>query len=149
MLGEDKMMYLHLHQLSVNSFYLLLFLSLLLLSRSVKSDSLRPHGPQHARLPCASPSPRACSNSRPSSRWCHPTIPSSVIPFCSRPQSFPASGSFPVSWLFTSDGLVWGPPAAVGQGWVPGRLAAWYQLTGGQPPALMGWGRHLSAPVSL
>ena len=67
------------------------------------SDSLQPHGLQHARLPCPSPTPRACSNSCPSSQWCHPTISSSVVPF-SCPQSFPASESFPLSQLFTSGG---------------------------------------------
>ena len=72
-------------------------------SRSVMSDSLRPHGLQHARPPCPSPTPGACSYSRPSSRWCHPTILSNVVPF-SCLQSFPASGSFPVSQFFTSDG---------------------------------------------
>ena len=66
------------------------------------STSLWPHGLQHARLPCPSPTPGACSNSCPLSQWCQPTISSSVIPF-SRPQSFPASGSFPVSQLFASD----------------------------------------------
>ena len=74
----------------------------LLLSRSVVSDSLRPHRLQHTRPPCPSPTPRACSNSCPSSRWCHPTFSSSVLPFSSCLQSFPASGSFPVSQLFTS-----------------------------------------------
>ena len=68
---------------------------------SVVSDSLRPHGLQHARPPCPSPSPRTYSNSCPSCRWCHPTISSSVVPF-SHPQSFPASGSFPMSQLFIS-----------------------------------------------
>ena len=68
------------------------------------SSSLQLHELQHARLPCPSPSPEACSNSRPLSRWCHPTISSSVTPFSSCPQSFPASGSFPVSRLFTSGG---------------------------------------------
>ena len=77
---------------------------LLLLSCSVMSNSLQPDGLQHARLPCASPSHRACSNSRPSSQWCHPTISSSVVPFSSCLQSFPASGSFPMSQLFTSGG---------------------------------------------
>ena len=66
------------------------------------SDYLRPHGLHHARLPHPSPSPRACSDSCPLSQWCHPTISSSVTPFC--PQSFPASESFPVSWLFASGG---------------------------------------------
>ena len=67
---------------------------LLLFSHSVMSDSLLPHGLQHISLSCPSPSPRACSNSCPLSRWCHPTISSSVIPFSSCLQSFPASGSF-------------------------------------------------------
>ena len=66
--------------------------------------SLPPHGLQHARLPCPSPPPRACSNSCPLSQWCHPTISSSVVPFSSCPQSFPASGSFPMNQLFASDG---------------------------------------------
>ena len=67
-----------------------------LLSRLVASDSLWPHGLQHVRLSCPSPSPGACSNSCPLSRWCRPTIPSSVIPFFSCLQSFPVSGFFPV-----------------------------------------------------
>ena len=73
-------------------------------SRSVVSDSLGPHGLQHTRLPCPTPTPTVYSNSCPSSRWCHPTISSSVIPFSSCPQSFPASGSFPMSPFFTSGG---------------------------------------------
>ena len=64
---------------------------------SVISDFLWPHGLQHARLPCPSPTLTAYSNSRPSSRWCHPTISSAVVPFSSCPQSFPASGSFPIN----------------------------------------------------
>ena len=67
------------------------------------SDSLRPHEQQHTRLPCPSPTPRACSNSCPSNQWCHPTISSSVIPFSSCLQSFPAPGSFPVIQFFTSN----------------------------------------------
>ena len=66
------------------------------------SSSLWRHGLQHARLPCPSPSPRVCLNSCPLSRWCHPTISSSVVPFSSCLQSFPAAGSFPMSWLFAS-----------------------------------------------
>ena len=73
-------------------------------SHSVMSNSLQPHGLQHARLPCPLPTPRACSDSWPSSWWCYPTISSSVIPFSSCLQSFPVSGSFPVSQFFTSDG---------------------------------------------
>ena len=66
------------------------------------SDSLQPHGLQHARLPCPSPTPGVYSNSCPSSWWCYPTISSSVVPFSSCPQSFPTSGSFPMSQLFAS-----------------------------------------------
>ena len=63
-------------------------------SHLVVSDSLRPHGPQHARPPCPSPTPRVHPNPRPLNQWCHPTISSSVVPFSSCPQSLPASGSF-------------------------------------------------------
>ena len=73
-------------------------------SCSVVSNSLWPYGLQHTRLPCPSPTPRAYSNSCPSSQWCHPTISSSVIPFSSCLQSFPASGFFQMSQLFTSGG---------------------------------------------
>ena len=73
-------------------------------SRSVVSNSLRPHKSQHARPPCPSPTPGVYSNSCPSSRWCHPAISSSVIPFSSCPQSLPVSGSFPISQLFNSVG---------------------------------------------
>ena len=75
------------------------------LSHSVMSNSLWPHESQHARPPCPSPTPGVHSNSRPSSRWCHPAISSSVVPFFSCPQSLPASGSFPMSQLFTWGGL--------------------------------------------
>ena len=94
-------------------------------SRSVVSDSMWPHELQHARPPCPSSTPRACSNSRPLSQWCHPTISSSVVPFSSCPQSFPASGSFPVSWLSASGGQRIGVSASMSvllmniQGWVP------------------------------
>ena len=75
------------------------------LSRSVVSDSLRPHDLQHTRPPCPSPTPGFHPNSCPSSRWCHPAISSSVVPFSSCPQSLPASESFPMSQLFESGGL--------------------------------------------
>jgi len=82
-----------------------------------------PHGLQHARPPCPSPTPGTCSNSCPSSRWCHPTISSSVIPFFSSPQSFPASGSFPISQFFAPSGQSIGASASVLpmniQGWFP------------------------------
>ena len=81
---------------------------------------------------CPSPSPRACSNSCPVSRWCHPTISSSVLPFSSCPQSFPASGSFPKIWLFTSGGQNIGTSASVLpmniQGWFPLGLTGWISL---------------------
>ena len=73
-------------------------------NRSVVSDSLQPHRLQHARPPCPSPTPKVYPNSCPLSRWCHPTISSSVIPFPSSLQSFPASGSFSMSQFFTSGG---------------------------------------------
>ena len=71
------------------------------ISRSVVSDSLRPHESQHARPPCPSPTPGVHSDSRPSSQWCHPAISSSVVPFSSCPQSLPASESFPMSQLYS------------------------------------------------
>ena len=73
-------------------------------SRSVVSESLQPRESQHARPPCPSPTPGVYSNTCPSSRWCHPVISSSVVPFSSCPQSLPASGSFPMSKLFTWGG---------------------------------------------
>ena len=82
-------------------------------SCSVVFNSLQPHRLQHTRLPCPSLTPGACSNSCPSSWWCHPTIPSSVIPFSSHLQSFPASGSFPMSQFFASGGQSIGVSANV------------------------------------
>ena len=83
------------------------------LSNSVMSDSLRHHGLQHARLPCPSSTPGAYSNSCPSSWVCHPTISSSFVPFSFCFQSFPASGSFLMSWLFASGGQSIEPEASV------------------------------------
>ena len=90
----------------------------------VMSDSLQPHGLQHARLPCPSPTPRAYSNSCSSSQWCHPTILSSVVSFSSCLQSFPASGSFPVSQLFASGGQSIGASASV----LPVNIQGWFPL---------------------
>ena len=81
-------------------------------SRSVISNSLRPHESQHARPPCPSPTPRVHSDSCPSSQWCHPAISSSVVPFSSCPQSFPASESFPMSQLFPWGGQSTGASAS-------------------------------------
>ena len=95
------------------------------LSCSVMSDCLRPHDSQHARPPCPSPTPRVYSNSCPSSGWCHPDISSSVVPFSSCPQALPASGSFPMSQLFTWGGQSTGVSALASflpkksQGWSP------------------------------
>ena len=86
------------------NFYGVLIMLLLLFSHSVVSHSLRPHGRKHSRLPCPSLSPETCSNSSPLSWWCHTTISSSVTPFSSYPQSFPASGSFPMSQFLASGG---------------------------------------------
>ena len=99
---------------------------LLLFSRSVMSDSLWPHGLQHNSLPCFSPSPRACSNSFPSSLWCHPTISSFVVPFSSCLQSLPASGSFPMSQLFASGGQSIGVSASASV--LPMNIQDWFPL---------------------
>ena len=103
------------------------------ISRSVVSDTLRPPGLQHTRLPCPSPTPRACSNSCPLSRWRHPTI-SSSSPLLFLPQSFPASGSFQVSHLFASGGQSIGVSASASvlpmntQGWSPFGWTGWISL---------------------
>ena len=103
-------------------------------SRSVVSDSLWPHGLQHTRLPCPSPTPEACSNSCPSSQWCHPTISSSFVPFSSRLQSLPAPGSFQMSQFFTSGAQSTGVSASASvlpmniQHWFPLGLTGWISL---------------------
>ena len=103
---------------------------LLLLSHSVLSNSLWPHGQQHARLSCPSPSPGACSSSCPLTQWCHPTISSSVFPF-SCLLSFPESGSFLMSQLFTS-GIGASISASVLlmniQGWFPLGMTGWISM---------------------
>ena len=95
-------------------------------SHSVMSDSLRPHGSQHARPPCPSPTPGVYSNSSPLSRWCHPTISSSVVPFSSCLQSFPASGSFPRSQFFASGGQRIGVSASASV--LPMNIRDWFPL---------------------
>ena len=92
------------HFSSYPSSTLISFLSSVQFSHSVVSDSLQPHELQHARPPCPSPTPRVYSHSSPLSQWCHPAISSSVVPFSSHLQSFPASGSFQMSQLFASGG---------------------------------------------
>ena len=111
-----------------------------LFSCSVVPNSWQPHGLQHTRLPCPSPSPGACSNSRPSSHWCHPTISSSVVPFSSCPQSLPASGSFPMSQLFA-----WGEQSigiSASASVLPVNIRDWFPL------GWTGWMSLLSKRVS-
>ena len=103
-------------------------------SCSLMSNYLPPHGLQHARLPCPSPTPGVDSNSCPSSRWCHPTISSSVIPFSSCLQSLPASGSFQMIQFFTSGGQSIGISASTSvlpmntQDWSPLGWTGWISL---------------------
>ena len=103
-------------------------------SCSVMSDSLRPHESQHTRPPCPSPAPGVHSDSSPSSRWCHPAISSSVIPFSSCPQLLPASGSFPMSQLFAWGGQSTGVsalesfPPKKSQDWSPLEWTGWISL---------------------
>ena len=92
------------------------------------SNSLRPYGLQHIRLPYPSLSPRVCSNSCPLSQWCHPTISSSVALFSSCPQSFPISQSFPMSWLFASSGQSIGTSASVLPVNIQGLISFYYVL---------------------
>ena len=103
-------------------------------SRSVVSDSLPPHELQHTRPPCPSPIPGVHSNSHPSSRWCHPAISSSVVPFSFCPQSLPASESFPMSQLFAWGGQSTGVSASASvlpmntQDWSPLGWTGWISL---------------------
>ena len=110
------------------------FFSSVQFSRSVVSDSLRPHELHHARPPCPSPTPRLHSNSRPLSWWCHPVISSSVVRFSSCPQSLPASGSFPMSQLFAWGGQSIGVSASASvlpvntKDWSPLGWTGWISL---------------------
>ena len=116
------------------SFYLSVPISSVQLSCSVVSDSLKPHELQHARPLCPSPTPGVYSNSCPSSQWCHPAISSSVAPFSSCPQSLQASGSFPMSQLFTWGGQSTRFSASASvlpmntQDWSPLRWTGWISL---------------------
>ena len=120
-------------------------------SRSVVSNSLRPHEPQHARPPCPSPTPGVHPNPCPSSQWYHPTISSSVVPF-SCPQYFPASGSFPMSQLFTWGGQSTGVSASVSvlpmntQDWSPLGWTGWISL---QSKTLKSLLQHHSSKASI
>ena len=103
-------------------------------SHTVVSDSLQPHGMEHTRFPYQSPTPRACTKSYPLNWWCHPTNSSSIIPFSSCLQSFPVSGSFPMSLFFTSGGLSNLASASASvllmntQDWSPLGLTGWISL---------------------
>ena len=121
-------------------------------SCSVVSHSLWPHGLQHARPPCPSPTPETCSSSSPLSWWCHPTISSSVVPFSSCLQSFPASGSFPRTEFFTSDGQSIGASASASvlpmniQDWFPLRLTGLISLLSKELSSLL---QHHSSKASV
>ena len=121
-------------------------------SHSVVSDSLRPHELQHARPPCSSPSPGVHSDSRPSSLWCHPAISSSVLPFSSCPQSFPASGSFQMSQLLASGGQSIGASALASvlpmniQDWFPIEWTGWISLQSEWLSSLL---QHHSSKASI
>ena len=103
-------------------------------SRSVVSDSLGPHESQHTRPPCPSPTPGVYPNSCPLSQWCHPNISSCFVPFSSCPQSFPASGSFPMNWNFSPCGQNIGISASTSvlpmntQDWSPLGWTGWISL---------------------
>ena len=125
--------YHHISSWTKKSFFYSLLL-LLLYSGPVMSNSLQPHGLQHARPPCLSPTPRVCSNSCPLSWWYHPTISASVVPFSSCLQSFPESGSFLKSQFFTSGGQSNGVSASASvlptntQDWSPLEWTGWISL---------------------
>ena len=129
------------HDWVTNTFYFLFifycgkfWFSSVQFSHSVVSHSLRPPELQHARPPCPSPTPGVYPHSWPSSRWCHPAISSSVIPFSSCPQALPASGSFPMSQLFASGGQSIGVSASAlvlpmnSQDWSPLEWTGWISL---------------------
>ena len=117
-----------------DSFKMVDYFSSVQFSRSVVSNSLRPHGPQQARPPCPLPAPGVYSNSGPLSQWCHPAISSSVIPFSSCLQFFSASGSFQMSQLFASGGQsIWVSASATvlpmnTQDWFPFGWTGWISL---------------------
>ena len=116
------------HKVNMSNF--VIFIVSLLFSHPVVSDSLRPHGLQHNGPPCPSPSPEVCPISCPLHQWCHPALSFSGAPFSFCPQSFPASGTFPMSWLFSSGNQNTGASALTSvlpmsiQGWFPLRLTS-------------------------
>ena len=135
-LGKNGYMYMYgwVTSLSIWNYHNIVNRLSVQFSCSVMSDSLQPHESQHTRPPCASPSPGVHSNSCPLSRWCHPAISSSVIPFSSCLQSLPASEYFPVSQLFAWGGQSTGVSALASflpkkcQGWSPSEWTGWISL---------------------
>ena len=127
---DSKHTYMHTHIYTYIDTYIHIYIYIytdvlvVVFIHQVMSDSLQLHGLQHTRLPYPSPSPSVCSNSCPLSWWCHPTISSSVAPFSCYPQSFPASGSFLMSRLFTSGGQYVGASASV----LPMNIQHWFYL---------------------
>ena len=121
-------------------------------THSVVSDSLWLHGLEHARPPCPSPTPGTCSNSCLLSQWCHPTISSSVVPFSSCLQLFPASGSFPASQFFTSGGQSIGASASASvlpmniQDWFPLGWTSWISLQSKELSSLL---QHCNSKASI
>ena len=111
---------------SVRWLFIVVLILLSLFTHSVVPYSLQPHGLQRPRFPCPSPSPGGCSNACPLSRWCHPTISSSVVPFSSCPHSFPASWSFPMSRFFISGGQSIGASASASV--LPMNIQDWFPL---------------------
>ena len=134
LIGLHKSSILHSRRGRVLPFRLSVGLSSVQSSRSVMSNSLRPHKSQHARPPCPSPTPAVHSDSHPLSQWCHPAISSSVVPFSSWAQSLSASKSFPMSQLFTWGGQSTGVSALASslskksQGWSPSEWTGWISL---------------------
>jgi len=132
--GEENSEANNLEILCSTYFLFLSSISSVQFSHSVVSNSLWPHEPQHARPPCPLPTPGIYPNPCPLSRWCHPTISSSVVPFPSCPQSFPASGSFQMSQLFSSGGQSIGVSASTSvlpmntQDWSPLGWTGWISL---------------------
>ena len=124
--GSQSEWWLHSVFICTNASTCPLKVNYLLFSCSFVSNSLHPHWLQHARFPCPSPSPGACSNSCLSSQWCHPAISSSVVPFSSCLRSFPASGSFLMSRLFASGGQSIGASASASV--LPMNIQDWFPL---------------------
>ena len=150
--GNEIWKWLHDHQQGPERENLVTLFSSVQFSRSVVSHSSSPHESQHARPPCPSPTPGVHSDSRPSSQWCHPDISSSVIPFSSCPQSFPASESFPMSQLFAWGGHSTGVSALASflpkksQGWSPSEWTGWISLQSKGPSRVL---QHHSSKASI